>query len=71
MFIVAFIVWERHAAEPILPPSLFRIGIFRVASSVTFLLSMVMFGAIIYLPLYLQLVDGVLGRWCRDCSSSP
>jgi ABC-type uncharacterized transport system permease subunit len=30
-----------------------------VASSVSFLLAMVMFGAIIYLPLYLQLVDGV------------
>lgn len=58
-FIGAFVLWERRAAEPILPPSLFRIGIFRVASSVTFLLAMVMFGAIIYLPLYLQLVDGV------------
>ena len=38
---------------------LFRIGVFRTASTVSFLLSMVMFGAIIYLPLYLQLVDGV------------
>ncbi|MGO8871327.1 MAG: MDR family MFS transporter [Acidimicrobiales bacterium] len=54
-----FVVWEHRAAEPILPPSLFRIGIFRVASVVSFLLSMVMFGAIIYLPLALQLVDGV------------
>ena len=58
-FIGAFVVWEHHAAEPILPPSLFRIGVFRTASTVSFLLSMVMFGAIIYLPLYLQLVDGV------------
>jgi MFS family permease len=30
-----------------------------VASSVSFLLAMIMYGAIIYLPLYLQLVDGV------------
>jgi EmrB/QacA subfamily drug resistance transporter len=59
VFIGAFIVWEHYAAEPILPPSLFRIGVFRTASTVSFLLSMVMFGAIIYLPLYLQLVDGV------------
>ena len=59
VFIGAFIVWEHFAAEPILPPSLFRIGVFRTASTVSFLLSMVMFGAIIYLPLYLQLVDGV------------
>ncbi len=59
ILIVAFILWERRAAEPILPPSLFHIGIFRVASSASFLLSMIMYGAIIYLPLYLQLVDGV------------
>ena len=59
VFIGAFVVWEHYAAEPILPPSLFRIGVFRTASTVSFLLSMVMFGAIIYLPLYLQLVDGV------------
>jgi EmrB/QacA subfamily drug resistance transporter len=58
-FIAVFIWWEHRAAEPILPPSLFRIGIFRVSSSVSFLLAMIMYGAIIYLPLYLQLVDGV------------
>jgi len=58
-FLGAFVVWEHYAAEPILPPSLFRIGVFRTASTASFLLSMVMFGAIIYLPLYLQLVDGV------------
>jgi EmrB/QacA subfamily drug resistance transporter len=57
--VAAFVVWEHYAAEPILPPGLFRIGVFRTASTVSFLLSAVMFGAIIYLPLYLQLVDGV------------
>lgn len=59
VFIAAFIWWEHRAPEPILPPSIFRIGIFRVASSVSFLLSMAMYGALIYLPLYFQLVDGV------------
>jgi EmrB/QacA subfamily drug resistance transporter len=59
VIIGVFVLWEHKAAEPILPPSLFHIGIFRVTSSVSFLLSVVMFGAIIYLPLYLQLVDGV------------
>lgn len=57
--IVGFVVWEHYAAEPILPPSLFRIGVFRTTSVVSFLLAIVMFGSIIYLPLYLQLVDGV------------
>jgi len=59
LLITSFILWERRAAEPILPPNLFHIGIFRVASSVSFLLAVIMYGAIIYLPLYLQLVDGV------------
>jgi len=59
VLVTAFILWERKASEPILPPSLFRVGIFRVSAGVSFLLSIVMFGAIIYLPLYLQLVDGV------------
>jgi MFS family permease len=59
VLIVTFVLWERKAVEPILPPSLYHIGIFRVSTSVSFLLSMIMFGAIIYLPLYLQLVDGV------------
>jgi EmrB/QacA subfamily drug resistance transporter len=59
VLIAAFVVWEHRAAEPILPPGLFRIGIFRVTTAVSFVLAMVMFGAIIYLPLYLQLVDGV------------
>jgi MFS family permease len=59
ILIASFVLWERKAAEPILPPSLYHSGIFRVSTSVSFLLSMIMFGAIIYLPLYLQLVDGV------------
>ena len=59
VLITAFVLWERKAAEPILPPNLYHIGIFRVSTSVSFVLAMIMFGAIIYLPLYLQLVDGV------------
>jgi hypothetical protein len=57
--VAVFIFWGHHASEPILPPSLFHIGVFRVTASVSFLLAMVMFGAIIHLPLCLQLVDGV------------
>ncbi|HXW39299.1 MAG TPA: MDR family MFS transporter [Acidimicrobiales bacterium] len=59
VFIGAFVFWERRASEPLLPPSLFRLGIFRVSSTVSFLLSVVMYGSVIYLPVYLQLVDGV------------
>jgi EmrB/QacA subfamily drug resistance transporter len=58
IFIVAFVFRERVAAEPILPPRLFHDGIFRVSSSVGFLSGGVMFGVIIFLPQYLQLVRG-------------
>jgi MFS family permease len=38
--------------------SLFRSGTFRLASAMGFMIGMAMFGAIIYLPLFLQLVYG-------------
>jgi EmrB/QacA subfamily drug resistance transporter len=56
--LVAFIWQERRAAEPIIPLKLFRSGTFRLASGMGFMIGMAMFGAIIYLPLFLQLVYG-------------
>jgi EmrB/QacA subfamily drug resistance transporter len=55
----AFILWERRAPEPLLPPRLFRNDIFSVSGGLSFLLLMAMFGSMIYIPFYLQLVDGV------------
>jgi EmrB/QacA subfamily drug resistance transporter len=57
--IAAFIWQERRAAEPIIPLTLFRSSIFRVATSLGFLIGLAMFGAIIFIPLFLQLVYGV------------
>jgi EmrB/QacA subfamily drug resistance transporter len=58
--LLALFVWrQRRAAEPVLPPRLFRNDIFCVSSGVSFLLSMAMFGAIVYVPFYLQIADGV------------
>lgn len=54
-----FVWWEHRASEPILPPALFRNSVFSVSTAVTFVLGLAMFGAIVFLPLYLQLVDGV------------
>jgi EmrB/QacA subfamily drug resistance transporter len=52
-------VWiESRAAEPILPLHLFRNPIFRVGNAFGFLSGMVLFGTIIFLPLYLQAVKG-------------
>ncbi len=51
-----FIVAERRATEPILPPSLFANSIFRVGNLYIFLAGMAMFGALIFLPVYFQAV---------------
>jgi EmrB/QacA subfamily drug resistance transporter len=56
---VAFIMWEARAAEPILPLRLFHNRIFSVASGIGFSIGFAMFGAIVFLPLYLQIVRGV------------
>ena len=56
--LAAFILQERRAAEPIIPLTLFRSGTFPLASGMGFMIGMAMFGAIIYLPLFLQLVYG-------------
>jgi MFS family permease len=56
--LVAFVWQESRAPEPIIPLSLFRSGTFRLASGMGFMIGMAMFGAIIYLPLFLQLVYG-------------
>jgi EmrB/QacA subfamily drug resistance transporter len=57
--IVAFLFQERRAEEPIIPLGLFFSSVFRVATSLGFLIGMALFGAITFLPLFLQLVYGV------------
>jgi EmrB/QacA subfamily drug resistance transporter len=59
LLLAAFVWWETKAAEPLLPPRLFRNDIFSTSSVMTFLIAMSMFGAIVYLPFYFQLVRGV------------
>jgi predicted MFS family arabinose efflux permease len=56
--LVLFVAWEARASEPILPLRLFRNPIFTVASAITFLLGLALFGAVVYLPEYLQVVQG-------------
>lgn len=56
--LVAFVWWETRAAEPILPLALFRSSVFCVANAIGFAIGMAMFGAIVFIPLYLQLVYG-------------
>jgi EmrB/QacA subfamily drug resistance transporter len=58
VLLVTFVWWETKAAEPILPLSLFRSRVFSVANAMGFTIGMAMFGAIIFIPLFLQLVYG-------------
>ncbi|MGW0334832.1 DHA2 family efflux MFS transporter permease subunit [Streptomyces sp. NPDC003011] len=56
---VAFVAVERRAAEPVLPLSLFRIRTFTLSAVISFIVGFAMFGAMTYLPTFLQVVHGV------------
>jgi EmrB/QacA subfamily drug resistance transporter len=58
VLLVAFVWQETRAREPVIPLSLFRSRIFNVAGAMGFSVGMAMFGAIVFIPLYLQLVYG-------------
>ncbi|MEW2540211.1 MDR family MFS transporter [Micromonospora chalcea] len=55
---VLFVVQEARTREPILPLRLFRSATFALANAAGFVLGLVMFGSIIFIPLYLQIVKG-------------
>jgi EmrB/QacA subfamily drug resistance transporter len=57
--LTGFFFIERNAAEPIIPMDLFKLKLFKTSVLVTMLASMGVFGAIGYLPLYLQGVVGI------------
>jgi EmrB/QacA subfamily drug resistance transporter len=59
LLIVLFVLWERRAPEPIIPLGLFRMKVFSVANILGFVSGTVMFGALLFIPLYLQSVRGV------------
>jgi EmrB/QacA subfamily drug resistance transporter len=53
-----FVLNERRADEPILPLRLFSNRVFSVTSAIGFIVGFGMFGAITFLPLFLQVVNG-------------
>ncbi|MER5730110.1 MFS transporter [Streptomyces sp. NPDC002138] len=59
LLLVAFLLVERRAAEPVLPLGLFRIRTFTLCSLISFIVGFAMFGAMVYLPTFLQVVQGV------------
>ena len=58
VLLVGFVLWERRVSEPLLPLRLFRDPIFSVVSVLSVLVGAAMFGGMIFLPLYLQVVTG-------------
>jgi EmrB/QacA subfamily drug resistance transporter len=59
VLLVAFVAVERKAAEPVLPLKLFRIRTFTLVAVISFVIGFAMFGAMTYLPTFLQVVQGV------------
>ncbi len=55
----AFVAVERKAAEPVLPLRLFRVRTFTLSAVISFVVGFAMFGAMTYLPTFLQVVQGV------------
>ncbi|MCH5677056.1 MDR family MFS transporter [Streptomyces gilvus] len=56
---VVFVQVERTAAEPVLPLKLFRVRTFTLSAVISFIVGFAMFGAMTYLPTFLQVVQGV------------
>ncbi|WP_306303241.1 MFS transporter [Actinomadura chibensis] len=59
VLLVLAVVAERVARDPILPPRLFRNRTFVLTSFVSICVGMAMFGAMIYMPQYLQIAKGM------------
>ena len=53
-----FVIVERRAAEPIMPLHLFKERNFNLTTIVGLIIGVAMFGALAYLPTYLQMVTG-------------
>ena len=56
VLLALFLACERRATEPVLPSRLLRNRVFVVTSAVGFVVGFALFGAVTYLPLFLQVV---------------
>ncbi|GAA4992984.1 MDR family MFS transporter [Streptomyces siamensis] len=56
--LVGFVFWQTRAAAPIMPLHIFRSRNFTLMSVIGFITGFVMFGAVLFLPLYQQSVQG-------------
>jgi predicted MFS family arabinose efflux permease len=54
-----FVIAERYAAEPVMPLRMFRSSIFNLSALIGIVVGVAMFGAVAYIPTFLQMVDHV------------
>ncbi|GIM45036.1 MFS transporter [Collibacillus ludicampi] len=59
VFLIAFAVIETKASEPIFPLFLFKNKTFALLNGIGFLMSLGMFGAIMFVPLFMQGIIGI------------
>jgi MFS family permease len=59
LLLIAWYLSARYAAEPVLPLRLFKNSVFSVSAAIGLAAGFAMFGALSYLPLFLQVVHGV------------
>ncbi|WP_131742703.1 MFS transporter [Actinomadura roseirufa] len=57
--IAVWLLVERRAAEPVMPPRLLADSVFALGSAISFAVGFAMFGALTFLPIFLQVVHGV------------
>ncbi len=57
--LILFVLVELKVPNPVLPLSLFKIPAFIITNSVTFVVGMAFLGIVIFMPLYMQIVQGV------------
>ncbi len=55
---VAFFWWELRASEPVINPRLFGNRVFSISAAASSLQNAAMFGAIMFVPLFVQIVQG-------------
>jgi EmrB/QacA subfamily drug resistance transporter len=58
VLLILFVWRETQAAEPIIPLGLFRNSVFSVSSAIGFIVGFGLFGAVVFLPQYMQVVRG-------------
>ncbi|HSX27929.1 MAG TPA: MDR family MFS transporter [Candidatus Saccharimonadales bacterium] len=58
IFLAGFVTTERRSQNPMLPLHFFKNSVFRVAIPIVLLIGVAMFGSILYIPLFKQLVQG-------------